>query len=270
MSFGTRVVLALAAGLLVGALLAASGKPLLLDIVPMLEPLGTLWLSALRMTVVPLIVAMLVTAIVSAAETAASGRVASRALILFLIALTGAAILAAVLMPLFLTWWPVDPQAAAALRATASASTTEIPQLPPLREWITSLIPVNPFKAAAEDSILQIVIFALFFGFGASRLAPDVRAPLLGFFRAVTETMFVIIRWVLWAAPIGVFALALNVGASGGLHAAGGLLQYVVMMCVLGVIITLLAYPAAIVFGRVPPMKFVRAMIPAQAVAVST
>lgn len=270
MSFGTRVVLALAAGLLVGALLTASGSPSLMKVVPWLEPLGTLWLSALRMTVVPLIVAMLVTAIVSAAETAASGRVARRALVLFLIALTGAAILAAVLMPVFLAWWPVDPQAATALRATASASTTGIPELPPLREWVTSLIPVNPFKAAAEDAILQIVIFALFFGFAASKLTPEVRAPLLGFFRAVMETMFVIIRWVLWAAPIGVFALALSVGASGGVHAAGGLLQYVVLMCVLGVIITLLAYPVAVLFGRVPLMKFMRAMLPAQAVAIST
>jgi proton glutamate symport protein len=270
MSFGTRVVLGLVAGLAVGALLAAAGNPSLLKVVPALEPVGTLWLSALRMTVIPLIVSMLITAVISAAETAATGRVASRALILIVIALTGAAILSAVLMPLFLTWWPVDPQAVEALRATASTSTTAIPEMPPVREWIVNLIPVNPFKAAAEDAILQVVIFALAFGLGASKLTPELRAPLLGFFRAVMETMFVIIQWVLWVAPLGVFALALKVGASGGVHAAGGLLQYVVLMCVLGVIITILAYPVAVFFGRVPFMKFTRAMLPAQAVAIST
>ena len=270
MSFGTRVVIGLVAGLAVGALLAAAHDPTLLKVVGALEPVGTLWLDALRMTVIPLIVSMLITGIVSAAETAATGRVATRALVLFVIGLTAAGILAAVLMPLFLTWWPVSREAAAALRATASASTAAIPQLPPLREWITSLIPVNPFKAAADDAILQVVIFALFFGFGASKLAPQMRAPLVGFFRAVMETMFVIIRWVLWIAPLGVFALALKVGANGGAYAAGALAQYVVLMCVLGIIITVLAYPVAMIFGRVPFMKFARAMGPSQAVAVST
>lgn len=270
MSFGTRVVIGLVAGLAVGALLAAANNPSLLQVITALEPIGTLWLDALRMTVIPLIVSMLITGIVSAAETAATGRVATRALILFVIGLTAAGILAAVLMPLFLSWWPVSREAAEALRATASASQVAIPQLPPLRDWIVSLIPINPVKAAADDAILQVVIFALFFGFGASKLAPDVRAPLVGFFRAVTETMLVIIGWVLWVAPLGVFALALKVGANGGVYAAGALAQYVVLMCVLGVIITVLAYPVAVIFGRVPFMKFVQAMGPSQAVAVST
>jgi Na+/H+-dicarboxylate symporter len=270
MSFGTRVVLGLVAGLAVGALLAAANNPTLLQIVPALEPLGTLWLDALRMTVIPLIVSMLITGIVSAAETAATGRVATRAIVLFLIMLTFAAVLAAILMPLFLTWWPVDPDAALALRATATATDSVIPEMPPVREWIVNLIPVNPFKAAADDAVLQVVIFALFFGFAASKLAPDLRAPLLGFFRAVMETMLVIIQWVLWAAPLGVFALALKVGASGGVEAAGGLLQYVILICVLGIIITVLAYPVAMFFGRVPLSKFARAMGPAQAVAIST
>jgi Na+/H+-dicarboxylate symporter len=270
MSFGTRVVLGLIAGLAVGALLAAAGNASLLKIVPALEPLGTLWLNALRMTVIPLIVSMLIVGIASAAETAATGRVATRAIAIFLIALTGAAILSALLMPVFLAWWPVAPEAATALRATASASSIAIPEMPPMREWIVNLIPVNPFRAAAEDAILQIVIFALLFGFGASRLAPDLRAPLLAFFRAVMETMLVIIQWVLWLAPIGVFALALQVGASGGVDAAGALVQYIVFMCALGVIVTILAYPAAAIFGRVPLRKFARAMGPAQAVAIST
>src|SRR5262245_11265934 len=108
MSFGTRVVLGLVAGLVVGAVLAATHNPSLLKIVPALEPLGTLWLSALRMTVIPLIVSMLITGIVSAAETAATGRVATRAIVIFLVCLTFAAVLSAVLMPLFLKWWPVS------------------------------------------------------------------------------------------------------------------------------------------------------------------
>jgi proton glutamate symport protein len=270
MSFGTRVVLGLVAGLAVGALLAAADNPSLARIVPLLEPVGTLWLNALRMTIIPLVVAMLITGIASAAETAATGRIAARTLLAFLMLLTAAAILGAILTPTILAWWPVNPEAAAAFRAGVSHSATAIPPLPPLREWIVDIIPSNPFKAAADGALLQLVIFALFFGFAASRITPDLRTPLLGFFQAVMETMFVMVQWVLRVAPIGVFALALGVGARGGVNAAGALGQYLILMCSLSLLITFLAYPVAVLFGRVSLIQFAKAVAPAQAVGIST
>lgn len=270
MSFGTRVVLGLVAGLAVGALLAASGNPSLAKIIPLLEPAGTLWLNALRMTIIPLIVAMLITGIASAAETAATGRIAARALIVFLVLLTAAAILGAILTPAVLAWWPVDPQAAAAFRAGVSHDPAAIPNLPPLRDWIVDIVPSNPFKAAADGALLPLVIFSLFFGFAASRITPSLRTPLLGFFQAVMQTMFVIIQWVLWAAPVGVFALALSVGSRGGVNAAGALAHYLVLMCALSLLITILVYPMVVAVGGVSLARFARAVAPAQAVAIST
>jgi len=88
MSFGTRVVLGLIAGLAVGAVIAAIDNPSLNPLPSLLEPIGTLWLNGLRMTIIPLIVSMLITGIASAAETAATGKIAARALILFLALLT--------------------------------------------------------------------------------------------------------------------------------------------------------------------------------------
>jgi Na+/H+-dicarboxylate symporter len=213
---------------------------------------------------------MLVTGIASAAETAATGRIAARALLTFLVLLTAAAILGAILTPAILAWWPVDPEAAAAFRAGVSHGATAIPQLPPLRDWIVDIIPSNPFKAASDGALLQLVIFALFFGFAASRIAPNLRAPLLGFFQAVMETMLVIIQWVLWVAPVGVFALALGVGARGGVNAAGALGYYLILMCALSLLITILVYPMVVLFGRVSLSRFAKAVAPAQAIAIST
>jgi Na+/H+-dicarboxylate symporter len=270
MSFGTRVVLGLLAGLAVGALLAAIDSPALNRVIPLLEPIGALWLNALRMTVIPLVVAMIITGVASAAETAATGRIAMRALSLFVGLLTVSALLGAVLMPAALTAWPVNPQAAEAFRASATQGTTVIPQLPPMREWIVNIVPANPFKAAADGELLPLVIFALLIGFAAARIKPESRTSFLGFFRALMETMLVIVQWVLWVAPIGVFALALAVGSRGGLHVAGALGQYLVLMCALSVLITILAYPAAAVFGRLSLARFAKAMVPAQALAIST
>jgi proton glutamate symport protein len=270
MSFGTRVVLGLLAGLAVGALLAAVGSPSLNRIIPLLEPLGALWLNALRMTVIPLVFAMLITGIASAAETAATGRIAMRSLLLFVGLLTLGAILGMLLTPAALAVWPVSPEAAEAFRASASQGTAVIPQLPPMRDWIVAMVPSNPFKSAADGEILPLVIFALFIGFAASRITPALRAPFLGFFQALMETMLVIVQWVLWVAPVGVFALALTVGSRGGLHVAGALGQYLLMMSALSVILTLLAYPAIMLFGRVSPVRFAKAIAPVQALAIST
>ncbi|MFB2351644.1 cation:dicarboxylate symporter family transporter, partial [Priestia megaterium] len=77
---------------------------------------------------------------------------------------------------------------------------------------------------------LQIVVFGLIFGFAATRLRHDLRTPLIDFFRAISETMIIIVRWVLVAAPLGVFALALGIGLRTGLDAAGVLTQYVLMV----------------------------------------
>ncbi len=270
MSFGTRVVLGLVAGLAVGALLAAAHNASLDRIVPVLEPIGTLWLSALRMTIIPLIVSMIITGIASAAEAATTGHIAARSLVVFLVLLTTAAILGAIITPAVLAWWPVDPQAAAAFRASATHDPNAIPQLPGLSDWLGEIVPSNPFKAAADGALAPLVIFSLFFGFAASRIAPQLRAPLLAFFQAVMETMLVIVKWILWAAPVGVFALALEVGARGGVHAAGALAQYLILMCALSVFITLLTYPAVVVLGRVSLSRFAKAVAPAQAVAIST
>src|SRR5262245_3055174 len=192
MSFGTRVVISLVAGLAVGAIFGAVDVPVLKQVAPTLEPIGTLWLNGLRMTIVPLIVAMLITGVASAAETAATGRIAGRAMLLFLILLTAGAAFGAVFSSLALMWVPVDPAAAEAFRSGASHNAAAIPTLPGVRDWLVNVIPTNIFKSASDGEMLPLVIFSLFFGFAASRIAPELRDPLLGFFRAVMETMLVI------------------------------------------------------------------------------
>ena len=80
----------------------------------------------------------------------------------------------------------------------------------------------------------------------------------------------VIIDWVLLLAPLGVFALAFTVGSAAGGAAFAGLGHYVVIISLIGVIVTLAAYPLALFVGRVGTSSFVRAMIAPQAVAIST
>jgi Na+/H+-dicarboxylate symporter len=84
------------------------------------------------------------------------------------------------------------------------------------------------------------------------------------------DALLVIINWVLWVAPLGVLALAFSVGSAAGGAAFTGLGHYVVLISVVGILVTLAAYPLAIIAGRVPTGKFLRGMIAPNAVAIST
>ena len=266
---GLRIALGLVAGLIGGLLLHQFAGPVSDWVWAVLEPVGTLWLNALRMTVLPLVVALLVAGIGRSTETAGASRLALRSLRVFVVLLTVGALLGAALSVGFLALWPVSPEAAAALRAAASTATA-VPQLPPLRDWLVTVIPANPFEAAATGAVLPLVVFAVLLGLAAGRIETQRRQVLLGFFEALSDALFKLVHGVLWAAPLGVFALALGVGRSGGLAVAGAIGQYLVLASGLSVVLTLLLYPLAVYGAGLGWRQFARAAAPAQVVAIST
>ncbi|MDO1558003.1 dicarboxylate/amino acid:cation symporter [Brevundimonas sp. 2R-24] len=267
-SLSVRVLTALILGLVIGAWL--KGLNTAPDwLTASVRAVGSLWLSGLQMTVVPLVLALLITGIASMADAAASGRLTRRAVILFLTLLSATVVATFIVIPLALRLWPVDAGAAAALVAGAAGDAPQV-NAPDFATWLTSLAPGNPVKAAAETAMLPLVVFGVFFGFAVTRLREDQRRLLVGFFEAIAEAMIVVVRWVLWAAPVGVFALAMTLGLSGGFESSGAIGHYVVLACGAGILVALTAYPLAAAFGGVPLPRFARAIAPAQAVAFST
>jgi Na+/H+-dicarboxylate symporter len=263
------VLLALVAGLAAGAWIRADGAQFT-QAAEIIEAFGGLWLNALRMTVVPLVFSLLVVGIASVSDAATTGRLATRAVLLFSVLLLFAGIYGVLATRGALALWPVDPGAAAAFIAGAGGAGAEVPPPPSFISWLQGLAPSNPVKAAAESAILPLVVFAVFFGFAATRLEARLRAPLVDLFRAVSEAMVVIVRWVLLAGPFGVFALALGVGLRAGLGAAGTLFQYVAIVSAVTLGVTIIAWLFALVFGRQSIGKFSAAATPVWAIAFST
>jgi Na+/H+-dicarboxylate symporter len=268
-SLSVQVMIALALGLTAGALAAAYGGPDAPRIIESLEGIGGLWLNALRMTVVPLIFAVLVTGIAQVSDAAATGRLAIRAIVWFAALLTVSAIFSVLWCNGVLALWPVDETAATALRAGAHGPATAV-AAPDFATWLKGLAPANPLKAASEDQILPLVVFAVFTGFAITRL-PAVRGQaLINVFQALGDAMIVIVRWVLMAAPVGVLCLALGVGLRTGAGAAGIIGQYIVLAVSAGAMITLLGYVMAIVVARVPLRRWAQATAPVLATAFTT
>ena len=267
-----RVLGALFIGLLVGAIAAGQGDGWRDPAVRVAGAIGGLWLDSLKMTVIPLIVALLVTGIVGGADAARQGGVAGRSMAWFALLLTGSAIFGALVMPGLIGLFPLPQAAAAALRAGLAGvdPETTAASVPGMADFVRSIVPPNVVKAAADGSILQIVVFTALFAFAIARLPEENRRPLAQFFDSLGEAMLVIIGWILWLAPLGVLALAFAVGAGAGSAAFGAVLHYVLLVSSLGVAVLLSAYGVAAVAARWPIGRFARAMIAPQAVAIST
>lgn len=260
----------LAAGITLGAWIDQAGGETVHEIAGALESIGTLWLNALRMTVGPLVFAMLVSAVASVSDAMATGRLATRAIGWFAGLLLLAGVLAALLSQGLLALWPVDRGTADAFLAGVGSSSAQAAPSISWSQWAQQLLPPNIIAAAADNAILALVVFAILFGFAATKLPQAQRLVLTGFFTAMAEAMVVIVHWVLVLAPIGVFALALGVGRQAGVGAAGLLLQYAVTVALVIAIAILAIYVVVGLHGRVGVRRFTVAVAPVQVVAAST
>ena len=278
MTLTTRVLIALGVGLGAGAVIAASNNAGLLAVVRWIEPIGTMWINALRMTIIPLVVAGLVIGAASAREARSIGSLGGRALFIFLVLLTAAAAMTVMVAPLLLANLPISPEVAASLRASAStaasaagADVAAVAQrgFPDFRQWFIDMVPANAFRAAADGAMLPLIVFSVAFGLALSRVADDQRTAVTNFFRGLFDAVLMLVRWILQLAPFGVFALALPLATRLGLAAAGAVIYYIVVVSGLCLLVILLMYPLAAFFGHVSPRRFARGVAPAQSIAVS-
>jgi len=264
----TSILLALVAGLVAGiALRVFAGHDT--AIAGFLQPIGELWLNALRMTLVPLVFCLMTAGVAGLADTAAgSGKQVAIAVAIFLTLLLAASVIGAGAAEALMTVWPVKP-IDLALVSHSAATPTATATPPNFAKVLVSLIPLNPIAAAAEAAMAPLIVFAAIFGVAISKLPSASCRVLIDFFKASADAMLIIVNWVLGAAPIGIFVLTLEAAANIGVGLALGLVQYVLLLSmVLGIGLT-----AATLIGLcsgVPPRRFLRAALGPQALAAST
>ncbi len=263
---------ALVAGLILGIVASQLGDGIKEPLVRTAALVGGLWFNALKMTVIPLIVALLVVGVVSGSDAARAGGLATKAVIWFGAFYLFSAIFGAVMTPALLALWPLPTAAAEALRsglAGVDQSATAI-TVPSIGDFFKNLVPGNPVTAAAEDQILPLVIFTTIFAFALAKLSAEKRGPALSFFEAIGDAMLLVIGWVLALGPIGVFALAFEFGAGAGGSALGAIVHYIVIISSLGLILTAVGFVIAVTAARFGLGAFTRAIGGPSAVALAT
>jgi Na+/H+-dicarboxylate symporter len=265
MSPATRVFLGLLLGVLAGSLSSRLAPDAIPTLTAIAQPIGRLWLNALQMSIVPLVVSLLIVGINQANDIAESGRIARRALLWIVSLLFLAGLSAAIAAPFLLSFMPHKPELMALLNGAGAVT---LP--PPAGDWTTTLIPTNVLSAAVAGAIVPLVAFTLLFAFALTRIEAERRSLIVNFFKGVSETVIQMVNWILWLGPVGVFALIFPLSAQAG----GSVIQilgiYIAMLCVLYLSITALLYGIARVGNGEPLLRYAKAILPAQVVAMST
>lgn len=261
------LVLGLLAGILAGNLSEAPRA----NALGVASFVGTLWLNGLKMTVIPLVVALLVVGIAKSAEAAKAGRIAGRSVLWIVIICTASAVFGALATLALTNVFPLARETAQLLQgALGKVEQTASGPLPGAADFFKGIVPPNVVAAASNGDVLPLTVFAVLFALALTRIPAEGRRSVVVLFDAISEALLVVIAWVLAVAPVGVFALAFTVGSTAGGAAFAGLGHYVVIISVIGILVTIAAYPLAVVVGRVPMGEFTRALIAPQAVAIST
>lgn len=257
-------------GLILGAIFGAAINPMpsgyvkdTLIIGGLLKVIGKLFVSSIKMLVVPLVFVSLVCGSAAIGDVKKLGRVGVKTLGFYL-ATTAIAITIALLVANF-----IDPGKGLDMSKLQKAETTVTSQTSVI-DVITGIIPDNPIAAMANGEMLQIIFFSLLVGISLAHLGSRGER-LVKLFEDLNELIMKMITIIMLAAPVGVFALVANTFATMGWGAAKQLAKY--MICVLlGLLIhCLFTYTGALAFiGRVNPLNFFKKFAPVMNVAFST
>ncbi len=270
MKESTRVLLALALAIAGGIAIAASQNASLVRGADFIAPIGTLWVNAIRMTVIPLVVSLLITGVASASDVRSIGRLGGRTIFVFLMLL---ATVAVVVMPLVWLLFGLFPKhGPISLPPGAAEAAGQIAGDKPqtFAAWLSSLLPPNPIAAAATGAMIPLILFTLLFALAIARSPAQARATLVGFFQALSDAMLTLVRWVILAAPIGVFALVLPLTAHAGVEVAGAIGFFIVAYSIACLLVILLLYVVVAIAARIPMRRFARAVLPGQIIAFSS
>ncbi len=258
--------IAIAAGLVMGlftGLLAAAGSDFFMVIALGSAPLGTAFMNAIRMVVIPLVMAVIFSGVANLGDLRKLGRLGGTTLGFFWATIPPAIVIGMGTMFVGLRFAPDVSAPAAAAR--------EAPVLPSLVDFLVDLIPSNPFAAASAGALLPLIVFTALFAAAAGSLEEEPRQRLIGFAEAANEALIKLVWWILWTAPIGIFGLAAPVTAQLGWGLIQSLAVFVVsVVLALGIYVGVVYLPILKFVGGVGPMKFLGGTFGATSVAFST
>jgi Na+/H+-dicarboxylate symporter len=273
------ILIAMLAGGLVGWLirryLGDDGAIGTFKLVPLFDLIGTMFINLLKMIIVPLILASVITGIANIGNGPDIGRLGGKALgfyvVTTLLAVLIALLFVNVVEPGVDSSGPVGDKLALTAEAEQVTAGVKSRADTSVFDTIRAIVPPNIIEAAANTKLLSILFFGVLFGFFLTRIESPHRETMTSFWQGIFLVMMRMTNWVMWLAPLGVFALIAKVVAATGFDSARPLL--LLALCVVAGLATFafIAIPALLALvARVNPWRLYPAMAPALLTAFST
>ncbi len=255
--------LGLILGLALGLLASATDIGVLDRLAAGVAPLGTLFINAIRMVVIPLVVTTLFVGVARLANPKTVGKLGGSALGFFWGTTVPAIVIGMGFMTIAMSIWPVNVEVPTPVESAQ--------ELPGLLDLVLSLIPANPFAAAANGALLPLIVFTLLLAAATGALEEARRQRLITLAEDTSAIFVRLIHWILWTAPAGVFGLAAPVVARMGLDLLIGLAVFVGTVVVgLFVFMALFYLPAVRFLGKKGVGEFVRGVTGSYVIGFST
>ena len=255
-SLAWQMMIGLALGVVVGALVEQETAK------TFLQPLGDLFIRQIRMVVVPLVLATIIAGAAGISDTSKLGRVATKTLICYALT-TAVAVAMGLIFASFI-------QPGVGLDLSTEGLAAKAVEAPPLTQTLLNIVPINPMQAMSEGQMLQIIFFAVIFGFGLSALGERGK-PVLNFFELVGDTMIRVTHIVMLYAPIGVFGLIAYTVSRHGLGVLLPLFQLILSsFLATAFFVIVLLVPLVRVVTGIPMMTFYKGVFEPWLVAFTT
>lgn len=270
-----QILIALVLAVIAGSLAGTTGSLFGIVFYDVFQFVGSLFLNALKMLIVPLIVSSIVVGIAGIGSSSALGRLGGKTL-LYYMSTSLFAILIGLLLVNLMAPGVVDGQPAKDIIGLtgdieAIQSKVEGKGAGDVVDVFLRMVPTNIVSAAANGQMLGLIFFSLLFGFFLTKIQEAYAESLFNFWQGTYEVMMLITDWVMKFAPIGVFGLVAKVVASTGLAAFVPLLWFFLTVVFALLAHFLIVMPLLLsILGRVNPWRHYRAMAPALLTAFST
>ena len=259
-NLGFQIIVAMVIGIVVGVIMGPKAS--------IFAPLGSIFISLIKMLVIPLVAISIISGAASLGATKSAGKMGVGTFFYYLFTTAVAVIIGLVMGEIFKPGIGLDLNTVTGM---FSSKTVQNAAQPDFWKIIISIIPTNPIEALAKGNILQILFFCLFLGIGISTLTKSKRDYLVNGFNYLIEALIWMIKIVMYTAPIGVFGLMADSIGTFGYDILSIVIKLFVVYVAAILIHGLIVYPINLkLLSKISIKKFFSEMWQAQIVAFST
>ncbi|MEM0992741.1 MAG: dicarboxylate/amino acid:cation symporter [Bacteroidota bacterium] len=272
MSTTLKIILALITGLCFGCLANYFGFQSFVS--NWISPVGELFIRALQLVSIPLVIVSLVSGLASLEDSSKVSELGGRTLIAYLLTTVLAVFIGLLVVNVIQPGnWITEQTRLDLLTQYAVDQEVSLATTAPSLHFILDLIPKNYFAALTDNrNMLQVILVSFFTGIAILKITPSLRIQMTTIFKALNEIVMKMIGYIMWLAPLAVFALMADVMINVPNKDLLAALIIYTLTVLLGLgILLFLVYPFAVkYFNGIKYNTFLKGIFPAQLIAIST